>query len=83
MSDDFESLDGRDLGALIKIMDEHIAAEISGNNEDSDDESYIYQEAMQAFYGDDIFDRIETARKKKKLADSIAQQQADLDGVSD
>lgn len=44
-----------DLSKLIKVCEERIKECEDGEGEDSDTPHYIYESAMQAIYGDDVF----------------------------
>lgn len=47
-----------DFSALMNLTDSHLEEIASGETQDDDFTQYIYEEAMMAIYGKDIFDWI-------------------------
>lgn len=59
----FEPVANPDLTRLIEVCKSDIKEMLDGE-EDTDTEHYIYEEAMQAIFGRDVFDRIRNAKNK-------------------
>ncbi len=59
----FPPIANPDLTSLIKTCQANIN-EMLADEEDTDTEHYIYEEAMQAIFGKDVFNRIREAKKK-------------------
>lgn len=57
-----QPLESPDWTALIKMVVKHVNNELSGKEEDDGIENYIYEQAVDAVYGPDIFDAIGVIR---------------------
>lgn len=50
-----------DLSSLVKVCEEYIELTLQGEEEDSDLPHYIFEEALKALYGKDIFKKLQNA----------------------